>query len=644
MQGRRRWLALVVVAGLLAACSGGSDDEGSSDEATREGGESAEAGTWTVLSYSIADTDLEPFMMNDVDEMSQVGTTEGLNVVALVDRAADYTDQPVAGQEDWVGAKLLQVNPGGGSEVLEDLGDINTGDPAVLTDFIARGIEDYPADNYALVISDHGASWPGIGGDESADHDSLSLAELDEAIGAGIEAAGIEKLDLLGFDACLMATYEVASLLAPHADRMLASQELEPGHGWDYTALQVAADGPVTVDELGSALIDGFESQAKAEGTESEITLSLIDLNAMAALDSALAEFTAAVSERGAELAPVVGRTRANTISYGRSPDPFEDTHMTDLGSLVAEIGVEALDVSDQADGLIRALNDAVLDKVEGQATAGSTGLAIYFPPEADYFNGEYEAIVTDGLWNDFLASYYSAGAEIPEGEQAQFVEGEAEVFFDEDGLNITGIFELAAQDNLAEAFIRYGIVEDDGSVSFLGQEPAAISDDGSGQALGIYDLTTFTMTDAGGDSATGFFDMTTDEESGTITIDVPMAYYSPEDVEGETYQDVLLSLVVDLESGDIISETYYTYDEQTGQYGELTAEPEGIIVPEVLNVLDDGTEEWIATSDVGLFADLPNLMYDLEDLPSGTQVYIELFVIDFGGNSDSVSAVVTVP
>ena len=66
-----------------------------------------------------------------------------------------------------------------------------------------------------------------------------------------------------------MATYEVASALAPVADRLLASQELEPGHGWDYRALQVLEDQPDTdVDTLGSMIIDGFESQAKELGTD----------------------------------------------------------------------------------------------------------------------------------------------------------------------------------------------------------------------------------------------------------------------------------------------------------------------------------------------------------------------------------------
>ena len=66
--------------------------------------------------------------------------------------------------------------------------------------------------------------------------------------------------------------------------------------------------------------------------------------------------------------------------------------------------------------------------------------------------------------------------------------------------------------------------------------------------------------------------------------------------------------------------------------------------MPEQLNVLADGTLQWFATTEYGLFADLPSLEYDFEDLPSGTVVSIELFVVDFGGNTDSRTATVTIP
>jgi hypothetical protein len=100
----------------------------------------------------------------------------------------------------------------------------------------------------------------------------------------------------------------------------------------------------------------------------------------------------------------------------------------------------------------------------------------------------------------------------------------------------------------------------------------------------------------------------------------------------------------VDAETFDIIEETYYVYNEELGTYGELTADPQGIIVPEIFFVSADGIGSWEPTSDVGLFAELASLQYDVSPLESGTVLYIDLSVTDFGGNSALVSAVTDVP
>jgi len=92
-------LVAIALVGGLGACA-------SVDEVSEE------SGTWTVLSFSIADTDLEPYMMDDVGEMGDVGGSEVLSVVALVDRADGYSDAPVVGIDDWVGGKLLELSDG----------------------------------------------------------------------------------------------------------------------------------------------------------------------------------------------------------------------------------------------------------------------------------------------------------------------------------------------------------------------------------------------------------------------------------------------------------------------------------------------------------------------------------------------------
>ena len=84
---------------------------------------------------------------------------------------------------------------------------------------------------------------------------------------------------MIGFDACLMATYETASTLQTLADRMVASQELEPGYGWDYTALETAARGG-SVDDVAASILKAYDEQSLSEG-ESQVTLSEIDLTKM---------------------------------------------------------------------------------------------------------------------------------------------------------------------------------------------------------------------------------------------------------------------------------------------------------------------------------------------------------------------------
>src|SRR3546814_1319580 len=128
---------------------------------------------------------------------------------------------------------------------------------------------------------------------------------------------------------------------------------------------------------------------------------------------------------------------------------------MTDLGLLATQSGIEALDVSDEADALVRASNDSIVDKVEGQDMAGATGLSIYFPP-ADYFSQDYTLVETAGEWNTFLATYYGIGQSIPTEQQPTFTnaDGIAETFFEEDGLNIIGTYEPEAAANRSEATI----------------------------------------------------------------------------------------------------------------------------------------------------------------------------------------------
>jgi len=636
---RAKAASFVAVASLLLALAACSNHD--SDDASATSTESAAAGgSWTVLLYSIADTDLEPFMMDDIAELGSAAGSGDLQVMALVDRAGEYSDADVLGLGDWEGGKLLNLDARGSATEVTDMGDVDTGDPETLAAFVTQGIQDHPADHYALVISDHGASWPGVGGDEGSDYNGLSLAELRQGIGAGLAAAGLDKLDLLGFDACLMATYEVASTMAPLAERMIASQELEPGHGWDYTAFQSAADH-ADVNTLGKAIIDGFQAQAVSEQTDSSITLSLIDLTRMGEVDQAVASLSAALTERVDNLAPTVGRTLAHTLGFGRSADPAQDTNMTDLGILAGELSVEATGIADEADQVVRAVNDVVLATVDGQATTGATGLSIYFPGTQDYYDTAYGDLPVDTGWATFLERYYTAGSEIPAAQQAAFA-GDASIEFADGVVYVSGEFDPAAEGNISSAYIRYGLPTSDGGYAIFGDEDSSYEADGTATVSDSYDLTMLQITD-GVDTMNAYLSLGYDSD-GLYVFDVPMIAQDADDQTGATAQNVTLELGVDPETGDVLSEVYYAQQAGTGNYGEFTPGANILMFP-VWNFEDaSGQTAWAPTDGPGLWADLANFEYNFVPLEPGTDMWLQLNAVDFGGNVASVASTFLVP
>ena len=114
---------------------------------------------------------------------------------------------------------------------------------------------------------------------------------------------------------------------------MLASEELEPGHGWDYRRLRMARDNSKTSgDAMARELMAGFKQQAIESGTDKDITLSLIDLHEMAQLGNAISSFADALKTNAPMAAGAIGSSAAGTVAFGKAPDPAQATNMIDIG------------------------------------------------------------------------------------------------------------------------------------------------------------------------------------------------------------------------------------------------------------------------------------------------------------------------
>ena len=428
---------------------------------------------WTIMLYQDADDEvLEEDIMIDFNEAEIIGSSDQVNIVAQVDRYEGAFD----GMGDWTSTKRFYVTQDSdlneiGSEELEDLGEVNMADGQSLVDFIAWSVDNFPAKKYALIMSDHGAGWPGgwndpdpggLGPDEVVvaelfGVDGLWLMELDAALETARGQTGINKFELIGFDACLMAQLEVYSAMAPHGRYSVASQELEPAVGWAYAsfleeliarpqmngadlsksivATYIDGDQRIVDDGARQQMLDTAFGGAQASAAElaaelgNDVTLSAIDLSAIPAVNAALDDLTVALSNTNPD-AVAEARAYAQTFEsvFGEdAPSPYID--LIHFMQLVVELSGDE-QVTAAANDVAAALDKAILAEKHGPNRPGATGITIHFPPPEIFgaldnfgYTTVADRFAQETQWDEFLANFYTGGGQSfsrPQSQPAQ--------------------------------------------------------------------------------------------------------------------------------------------------------------------------------------------------------------------------------
>jgi len=217
---------------------------------------------------------------------------------------------------------------------VESFPNASMGDGDTLLAFVNAAHAMYPADRYALILWDHGGGpLHGVCWDELYDADSLSLNEVTTALTeAGF--TGENKLYFIGFDACLMGSVEVASAMSPFADYMIASEETEPGLGWNYAFLGDIAsdlDGAAT----GCRIVDDyFRAQ---EGSASVLTMACFDLSAIQTVCETSEIFFDHLDSVTAQTFAAYAEARRVSRGYGRAYGAGGDYDLVDLRGILSE-------------------------------------------------------------------------------------------------------------------------------------------------------------------------------------------------------------------------------------------------------------------------------------------------------------------
>jgi len=399
---------------------------------------------WTFLLYLDGDNNLYSYLDRAIRNLEALPANPNVNVVILFD--GDRNDD----------SRRFLVQPGGNYSIGVNkwyVGELNMGTPQTLSDFIIWSRDRYPAAHYYLSIADHGRGITGIAWDDTNSRDYLTVREIQTALNTAT-ASGQFKLDVVHYDACLMAMLENAYQIRQYADHLVASQNL----GWSvfaYDQYTKAGDAEAQCwDLLGHASVaarvtaDTTPQQLAISVTDAYFnhpglaayprTISALDLGRAATVRDAVNSLAAALHSGLAETKNYVRNSRDATQKFD-SRDYYKITNedeYLDLYDFARRIKLWVPNATAQSaaqevmDAILGGFVVAEHHESKSFDFAGTElhwnvdnahGVAIYFPPApggngyGDYVNNVLFSFTADSQWDEFLVDYYGVMGLPPE-------------------------------------------------------------------------------------------------------------------------------------------------------------------------------------------------------------------------------------
>jgi len=391
---------------------------------------------WTIMVHLAADNNLYSYGNEDLNEMCEGLKSDNINVIVLFDGTAKGD------------SAIYKIKPGGkdivndGGAVIPPNKEINSGDPKLLAKFTQWAIKQFPAEHYMVDIWDHGS---GIfkGGkkitksfayDDSGTN--METKDLTSIFSAASQAAG-KKIDILGFDACLMSHLEIAYQVKDFCNILVASEETEPGDGWYYkTWLEGIGKSAMTPAEVSGILVDTYvQSYQNGPQSGSDVTLSATDINLITG------QFLPAFNQLGAALQKSLSVNKQAIANARSSTESYSNSDCVDLGHFLKNIQKEKLssDVLGLATNALSLYERSIMrnghynggsstypddpdwgypewSSVKGlaarkRAVDNSSGLVVYFPGSYQGYNSTYDnpseiLFAREKVWGSFLKDF----------------------------------------------------------------------------------------------------------------------------------------------------------------------------------------------------------------------------------------------
>lgn len=423
---------------------------------------------WTFIVYIAADNDLRGFAARNIKQMADVGSNNNLNIVAQLD--IRITGNKKITRRYYIEPnKILHVNSDDAASQKMD-----SGDPKTLVSCCKWAIENYPAKNYALILWNHGtgpidpetnrivnpsALWSlnpasnkleldrtvafldfindiqnqkdysptneaclddpekGICWDDSTGN-YLNNQKLDSALSEISRTfLGGEKLNILGFDACLMATIEIADIAKRHAHVMVSSQEVELGAGWNYTkVLTPFKTGSPDQKSFAKHIVDAYhEEYSKITNDYTHSAMNLEDTDKLISNVNIVAEILTEClkNQKSSSVKNAIQASKNKQLCTHFDEPSYIDLHHF-YSNLLANLKHFVLLSGDQNKQLLaQALQDGqtlikkfVIANRVGKNLSLAQGVSIYFPDRRIHPSYRKTYFATQNKWFNFLTQY----------------------------------------------------------------------------------------------------------------------------------------------------------------------------------------------------------------------------------------------
>lgn len=297
--------------------------------------------------------------------------------------------------------------------------------------FIEWGLTSYPADRTGVILWDHGNGMQGCISDEYVSGwDLLLESEVKAALDSAFAKPAInmtgQKLEWIGYDCCLMAMQDIASINADYFNYMLASQESEPGGGWDYGPFMqsLADNSSISTYNLLKNICDAYTQKCADtyysyyqqgynyyKDDYNNATLSVLDLSKMNAYVTAWEDMVSNINFLDSSVfANVLSIVEDNNVMRFGCSDGSETWTVGCFDAYMLLQQINSTYSNSGAQTAMTKYNDVVVYKVVGKTYSGRSYGLSGFIANADSTTSKSEYTTNDTKFTNWRLSNINNG------------------------------------------------------------------------------------------------------------------------------------------------------------------------------------------------------------------------------------------